>query len=131
MNKASMECALEHMRLMSQCQPAPEPMHAPIMAAELEEQNEGQASPDDFTDDLSWDISRLDIASVRTAQIYTHPESIEPDMEEEGTAQAVAPSPLLPLGNVNALQRYDLPFDVNRMSEKFLCPCSVSCVRGE
>ena len=118
MNTASMECALEHMQLMSQRQPAPEPVHtvgAPItgIADELEERSEGQASPD-VTHDLSWDISRLNITSLRTAQTYTHPESIEPHMEEVlDRAQAVAPSPL---GAVDALQRYDLPFDMKRNS---------------
>jgi hypothetical protein len=90
------------------------PVGAPIMTDELEERSEGQASPDNVTDDLTWDISRLDITSLRTDQIYTHPESIEPHMEEVlDRAQAVAPSPL---GAVDALQRYDLPFDMKRNS---------------
>ena len=61
------------------------PVGAPIMTDELEERSEGQASPDNVTDDLTWDISRLDITSLRTDQIYTHPESIEPHMEEVQT----------------------------------------------
>jgi len=81
-----------------------------------EERSEGQASPD-VTHDLSWDISRLNITSLRTAQTYTHPESIEPHMEEVlDRAQSVAPSPLLLRGAVDTLQRYDLPFDMKRNS---------------